>query len=302
MNKKEKPDVIIIGGSYSGLAAGMALGRSLRQVLILDSGKPCNRQTPHSHNFLTQDGKSPGEISVLARQQVEAYATVTYRNDLVTSAKRTPKGFVVETAGGEIYQTKKMILATGIKDILPPIEGFSECWGISVLHCPYCHGYEVRNQNTGVLGNGEKAYEFLRLISHWTNKLTLFTDGTSTLSVEQRTRLRQKNIPVIETPVERLDQINGQLEQVIFTDGSSMALQTLYAPRPFEHHSDLAVLLGCEITADGYIRTDASLRTSVPGVYACGDMVTQNRTVANAVASGTTAGMMLNKEMIIEEF
>ena len=302
MIKKEKLDVIIIGGSYSGLAAGMALGRSMRQVLILDSGNPCNRQTPHSHNYLTQDGKSPVEISTLARQQVEAYPTVRPHHALVTSATRSANEFVVGTARGEKYQAKKLILATGIKDILPPIEGFSECWGISILHCPYCHGYERRNQNTGVLGNGEKGYEFLSLISHWTNKLTLLTDGTSTLTADQRSKLLQNNITVVETRIEKLEQMDGQLQRVLFSDGSSIALQVLYAPRPFEHHSNLAVTLGCEITADGYIRTDATQRTNVPGIYACGDHVTHIRTVANAVATGTTAGMMLNKEMIFEEF
>ena len=178
-------DVIIVGGSYSGLAAGMALGRSLRRVLIIDSGKPCNRQTPHSHNFITQDGKTPKEIATLAKQQVEKYETVTFFNGLATNGVKTKEGFEIQTASGETFFAKKIIFATGIKDIMADIEGYADCWGISVLHCPYCHGYEVRNEITGILGNGEYGFEFSGLISNWTKKLTLFTNGKSTLTTEQ---------------------------------------------------------------------------------------------------------------------
>ncbi|MGE4512522.1 MAG: NAD(P)/FAD-dependent oxidoreductase, partial [Chryseobacterium sp.] len=139
-------DVIIIGGSYAGLSAGMALGRSLRNVLIIDSEKPCNRQTPHSHNFITQDGKRPKEISDLAKEQVAKYETVSFFNGTVIKTSKNDNGFEVETSYGEKFTAKKIILATGLKDIMPDIEGFSECWGISVIHCPYCHGYEVKDR------------------------------------------------------------------------------------------------------------------------------------------------------------
>ena len=142
-------DVIIIGGSYSGLAAGMALGRALRQVLIIDSGKPCNEQTPHSHNFITQDGKTPKEIATLAKQQVEKYETVKFLSGLATTGTKTEVGFNIQTSAGETFSSKKIIFATGVKDIMQSIDGYAECWGISVLHCPYCHGYEVRNERNG---------------------------------------------------------------------------------------------------------------------------------------------------------
>ena len=159
MSDKKHFDVIIIGGSYSGLAAAMALGRALRKVLIIDSGKPCNRQTPYSHNFLTQDGKTPKEIATLAKQQVTMYDSVEFFNSLATKVSKTENGFEVQTSSGDIFKSKKLIFATGIKDEMPSIKGFSECWGISVLHCPYCHGYEVRNETTGIFGNGEYGFE-----------------------------------------------------------------------------------------------------------------------------------------------
>ena len=122
-------DAIIVGGSYAGLAAAMALGRALRKVLVIDGGNPCNKQTPHSHNFLTNDGKTPKEIAGLAKQQVRMYGTVSFLNDLATAGIRTKSGFEIQTQTGEVFTSKKLLFATGIKDIMPPIPGFAESWG-----------------------------------------------------------------------------------------------------------------------------------------------------------------------------
>ena len=154
----ERFDVIIVGGSYSGLSAAMALGRALRKVLIIDGGKPANRFTPHSHNFITHDGRSPGEIAALARQQVNKYPTVKQVNGFVTSAERAANEFMVVLDSGASYSATKLVFATGIIDVLPNIPGLADCWGKSVLHCPYCHGYEVRNVKTGIIGNGDYAF------------------------------------------------------------------------------------------------------------------------------------------------
>ena len=151
-------DVIIIGGSYSGLSAAMSLGRSLRNVLLIDGGQPCNAQTPYSHNFITQDGVPPAVIAGKARRQVLDYGTVEFISDFAVSGRKFPAGFSVTTRTGRTYEAKKLILATGIKDNLPDIKGFSECWGISVIHCPYCHGYEFRGKKTAILADGEKAF------------------------------------------------------------------------------------------------------------------------------------------------
>jgi thioredoxin reductase len=302
MNDKKYFDVIIIGGSYSGLAAGLALGRSLREVLIIDSGKPCNRQTPHSHNFITQDGNTPKAIAALARQQVEKYDSVKFFNGLATSGVKTDKGFKVLTASGETFSAKKLIFATGVKDIMPDIEGYAECWGISVLHCPYCHGYEVRNERTGIFGNGEYGFEFSVLISNWTKDLTLFTNGTSTLKAEQTAKLKSHHIKIEEAEIEKLEHMNGHLQKIIFKDGTNASLKALYARSPFEQHSKIPENLGCELTEEGYIKTDAFQKTSVPGIFASGDNTIRMRSVANAVAMGSTAGTMVNREIIFEEF
>lgn len=302
MTINQNYDVLILGGSYSGLAAGMALGRSLRKVLIIDSGKACNRQTPHSHNFLTQDGKTPREIATLAREQVARYETVTFFRGLAVSGTKTESGFEIRTDSGDVFQAKRLIFATGIRDILKDLEGFSECWGISVIHCPYCHGYEVRHEKTGILGNGDYGYEFSAFISNWTKDLTLFTNGPSTLTPEQTAKLKSHHIHIVETGVEKLEHTNGQLERIRFKDGTTTALKAIYSHIPFEQHCSIPQILGCELTEDGYIKVDPLQKTTVPGVFACGDNTTRMRTVANAVAMGALAGMMLNKELVFEEF
>lgn len=295
-------DVIIIGGSYAGLSAAMALGRSLRNVLIIDSGLPCNRQTPHSHNFITQDGETPGAIAQKAREQVLSYPTVQFLNGEAVNGKQTDKGFVIITAAGDSFTAKKLIFATGIKDIMPAIPGFSECWGISVIHCPYCHGYEVRGRKTGIMANGNKALHLASLVHNLTDKITLLTIGKTAFAEEEFTRLQAHNIQVIEKPVASIEQVNGQVQQVIFSDGSSIAFDAVYAAVPFVQHSDIPVALGCILTDQGYLKTDASQKTSVAGVFACGDNTGMMRSVASAVASGNMAGVMVNLELTKEAF
>ena len=302
MTHSQSFDVIIIGGSYSGLSAAMALGRSLKKALVIDGSNPCNRQTPHSHNFITHDGRKPAEIAALAKQQVEQYPTIEFFDGVATKGVKSANGFSITTERGETFQGQNLIFATGIKDIKPNIPGFSECWGISVIHCPYCHGYEVRNKTTGVLANGDAGFEYVSLISNWTKDLTMFTNGKSTLTATQVAALKDHHISVNEKEIQRIEHTNGQLSGVFFKDDTRSSLDALYARVPFEQHCSVPQQLGCEITEAGYIKTDTSQKTTIPGVYACGDNASGLRTVSNAVATGTLAGMMLNKEMVLERF
>ncbi|WP_347218022.1 NAD(P)/FAD-dependent oxidoreductase [Chryseobacterium sp.] len=294
-------DVIVIGGSYSGLSAGMALGRSLRNVLIIDEGKPCNRQTPHSHNFITHDGKTPKEITELAKKDVEKYESVQFCDGKVIRVGKHIDGFYAELSSGDTLYAKKMILASGVKDIMPEIPGFAECWGISVIHCPYCHGYEVRNEVTGILADGDMAYEFSKLVFNLTKELTLFTNGKTTLSSEQIEKLKQNKIHLNEDEIKSIEHENGYTQKVIFTNGKTISLKALYAKIPFEQNINI-LDLGCELTEHGFIKVDFMQRTSVSGVFACGDNTTMMRSVANAVAQGNFAGAMVNKELSEEAF
>jgi len=295
-------EVIIIGGSYSGLSAAMALGRSLRKVLVIDAGNPCNKQTPHSHNFLTQDGKTPAEISAIARKQVEQYKSIAFFSGYAVEGKKTKKGFEINTESGDSFTSKKLIFATGIKDIMPDIPGFTECWGISVIHCPYCHGYEVRNEKTGIISNGDFAMEYTKLINNWTKDLTLFTNGKSTLNKEQTDKITSKGIHIIESKIDRIEHINGNLTGLIMVDGTTVPLTALYSKVDFVQHSEIPSSLGCEFTDHGFIEADHFQKTAVPGVFSCGDNTSMFRAVSHAVASGTMAGAICNKELIDETF
>lgn len=295
-------DVIIIGGSYAGLSAAMSLGRSLRKVLIIDSGLPCNRQTPHSHNFITHDGETPAAIAANAKAQVLKYPTVAFLDGFAVTGKQHENGFIVSTAAGDEFQAKKLIFATGIADQMPDIEGFSACWGISVVHCPYCHGYEIRNQKTGILANGKHALHVASLVNNLTGDLTVLTNGKADFDAEELARLNSHGINVVETEVAAITHENGYLKNIVFKDGSEQDFQAVYAGIPFKQHSDIPVSLGCELTEHGHIQVDNFQQTTVEGVYACGDNTTMMRAVANAVASGNLTGAMVNKALIDEQF
>lgn len=301
MTIKHEYDVLIIGGSNAGLSAAMLLGRSLRRVLVIDAGKPCNQQTPHSHGFLTRDGETPTAISAIAREQISQYPTVQFLADTVSSAAQMPNGFTVITAGGMTFSARKLLLATGVADIMPDLPGFAECWGISVLHCPYCHGYEVHSQPLGVLANGETGYEMATLIQHWSRQLTLYTNGPSTLTDAQRHTLEQLAIPVVETPVAAIEHEGGQLTALLFTDETRVHPTAVFSRVPFRHHTDIAIQLGCAMTENGLLQVTDFGETNVPGLFAAGDITTPFRQVAIAVANGSKAAAWINRELITED-
>lgn len=301
MDKNNFFDVIIIGGSYAGLAAALSLGRALRKVLVIDSGKPCNAQTPHSHNFLTHDGRAPHEIAEIAREQVANYPTVQFHHDIAVGGKKTSEGFQITTETGKQFSSKKLVFATGLKDKMPSIQGFAECWGISVLHCPYCHGYEVKQQKTGIIANGEMAAHYAELISNWTDDLVLFTNGKSELSADQSQLIQNNNIQIIENEIEELKHKDGRLQQVLLQNHSPLAIEAIYSGPAFEQHCDVPSQLECQLTEEGLIQVDSFQKTTVAGVYACGDN-SNFRSVSLAVSSGSIAGVMASKDLIGEEF
>lgn len=295
-------EVIIIGGSYSGLSAAMALGRALRNVLIIDSGLPCNQQTPHSHNFITQDGEKPNVIAEKAKKQVLKYDTVTFLNDLAVGAKKTENGFVITTQNNKTFVAKKLIFATGVKDIMPNLEGFAQCWGITVIHCPYCHGYEVKAEKTGILANGDFAFHYAQLIRNWTKELAIFTNGKSLLTKEQTDKLKKYTIPIIQKEISHLKHDKGNVQQIVFKDKSTFDLKAIYSRPLFEQHCKIPEILGCELTEQGHIKVDMFQKTTITNVFACGDNTSLMRSVANAVATGNLVGAVINNLMTQEEF
>lgn len=302
MIKNNSYDVIIIGGSYAGLSAAMALGRSLKRTLVIDSGRPCNRQTPHSHNFLTRDGQTPDQISAIAHEQVKKYETVSFYNGTASAGEESAAGFEIKTQSGEFFYGKKLIFATGIKDEMPEIPGFPECWGISVIHCPYCHGYEFRHQKTAIFANGEKAFHVASLVNNLTDELVILTNGQADFTPDQINKIEKHHITVDETEVVEVVHQNGYMNGVILKDGTKVELEAMYASVPFTQHSEIPALMGCELTEMRYIAVDNFQKTTISDIYACGDNCSPVRSISNAVSSGNFAGAMANMELTNERF
>lgn len=302
MTDKNKIDVIIIGGSYAGLSAAMALGRSLKNVLIIDSGKPCNHYTPHSHNFITHDGAVPGEISAIAKEQVLKYPTVKWLEGEAIYGKKLEIGFEIGTESGEKFTGKKLIFATGVKDVFPSINGFEECWGKSIIHCPYCHGYEFKGTKTAILANGERAFHIATLVNNLTDNLTIITQGEPDFSNEQFEKIKKHQIQIIQKVIKTVVHKNGKLSSVIFEDGKQEKFDTIYAAIPFEQHCAIPISLGCETTEMGHLKVDMFQKTTIPGIFSCGDNSTPMRSVAYAIATGNISGAMVNHELTTELF
>ncbi|WP_160717917.1 NAD(P)/FAD-dependent oxidoreductase [Chitinophaga solisilvae] len=294
-------DVIIIGGSYGGLSAAMALGRSLRRVLIIDGGKPCNRSTPHSHNFLTRDGEAPGAIADKGRAQVLHYKTVQLVEDIAVKGSRSGALFAITTLSGKTFTGKKLLFATGLKDIMPPVAGFSDCWGVSILHCPYCHGYEVKGKKTGILANGEAAVHYAQLVTNLTTDLTIYTNEAATFTPEQQQLLARNNVRIVAGKIKALVHQQGHLEKIVLEDGASYPLHALYNRPAYEQHCHIPAELGCEFTDLGLIKVSSTQQTTIPGVYACGDNSSM-RSVATAVYTGSMAGSGINMDLCAATF
>jgi len=298
----EEYQVVIVGGSYAGLSCALSLGRSLRSVLVIDSGTPCNRQTPHSHNFITQDGEKPEVIADKALKQIQQYKTVHFINDWVTDAQKIEKGFLLRTKSGRNLIAQKLVWATGLKDVMPNIPGFAECWGISVIHCPYCHGYEVRNQPTGILADGDHAYHYASLIRNWSKELVVLTNGKTSLSAEQIQAIKKSGIGIVEKKIVEIVHDNGHVQEVVFDDRSTIALRVIYSRPAFEQQSNIPERLGCKTNEQGLLQVDPYQKTSEPNIYACGDNSNVLRSVALAVSSGSITGAMVNHALAEEEF
>lgn len=291
-------DVIILGGSYAGLSAALALGRARRPVLVIDANQPRNRFTPHAHNLLLHDGDAPADLAARARQQVAAYPTVQLLTAEATAATRLPTGeFEVLTNQGS-FRAGRLLLATGMRDQLPPVPGFAECWGKSVIHCPFCHGYEVADLPTGIWNNGDEVAHQVRMLRNWTHELTVFTNGPATFADDVRQLLHAHAIPLEETPVAALLHTNGQLTALRLADGRALPLPVLYARLPTRQASTLPQQLGCEFTSQGFIKVTETYQTTVPGVWAAGDCCSPMPQLALAIAAGNLVGGTLSRELI----
>jgi thioredoxin reductase len=294
-------DTIIIGGSYAGLAAAMSLGRAMRKVLIIDGGKPCNRYASESHNFIGHDGESPSQIRDKAREQVLKYPTVKFIQGFVSTVTKTEQGYAVETQDTK-YAAKTLLLATGVVDQLPSTPGFEECWGKTIIACPYCHGYEVRDRPTAVIAKTDIDFDYVAMVINWSKQLTVLTEGQASMSEEKLNAIKKNGLTVIDKKIKEYVHKEGHLSSIVFEDDSSIDVQVLYTHPHTQFANDIPKQLDLKLNPMGLIQIDFFNKTSALGVYAAGDCTTFLRTVSNSVGDGNKAGAMLNRELCIQNF
>lgn len=293
-------DAIIIGGSFAGLSAAMYVARARRSVCIVDAGAPRNRFAAHSHGFFAQDGSEPGAMLATARAQVAAYPTTSFVEGEAVGAAREPEGFSVTLASGEVLEARRLVLAFGISDELPAIPGIAERWGRSVLHCPYCHGYEFSGQRLGVLSLSPMSLHQAMLIAEW-GRTTLYLNGDPGPDDAALAGLRERGVLIEPAPVSALHGDGARLSAIELADGRRSAVDALYLGPRTRLNSEIARQLGCEMDEGPWgpvIRVDAQQTTTVPGVYAAGDITRSSHNVTFASADGVAAGLALHRSLV----
>jgi thioredoxin reductase len=277
------------------------LGRCRRSVLVCDAGEPRNARSAAMHGYLTRDGIEPGEFLRLAREEVRRYPTIEFHRGQVIDARRTSGGFTVVCAGGLQLSANKLLLATGVVDELPDVEGIRELYGRSVHHCPYCDGWEWRDQPVAVYGRGELAVALALGLTGWTEDLVFCTDGPGGLSEKEEEELASAGIDIRDEPVVRLEGEDGLLERVVFAEGEPLPRRALFFSSGQHQGTDLAVRLGAQLTSRGAIDTGKCEATNVPGLFVAGDSSKEAQFVSVAAAEGTEAGMAINKALLKDE-
>jgi thioredoxin reductase len=290
-------DVVIVGGGAAGLSAALVLGRARRRVAVIDAGAPRNAPAAHMQGFLSRDGMSPAALLAAGRAEVRGYG-VELIEDRVD---RIDPGFVIQTASGQTLDTRRILIATGVRDELPDIPGVRERWGRDLLHCPYCHGWEVRDRPIGVLGTRADAVEHALLVRQWSDDIALFSH-TLTLSADASTKLDGRGVQVISGRVERLVIDKDRLTGVQLEDGREVARAAVFIrPVNVPHADGLVTGLGCEVDGGGFPIVDGTGRTTAPGVWAAGNASDPRLQVIASAGSGSVAAIAINADLVRED-
>lgn len=296
-------DVLIIGGGPAGLSAALALGRARRRVLVVDGAPRRNAAATHVHNFLTRDGTPPAELRAIARAQLAAYPTVEVRDVAVTAIAGAVGGFRATLADGGTVDARRVLLATGMVDQPLPLPGFRELWGHAIVQCPYCHGYEARDRRWGYLvlpATAAHLVPFALQTRAWTADVAVFTAGAIDVPAAAAAALAGAGIALYTTPITRLVARGDALAGVELADGTTVARDILFAHPP-QRQVELVRALGVALDDDGYVKVEP-LRpeTSVPGVYAAGDLTTRGQAAILAAAAGMQAAAALNVSLALD--
>lgn len=300
-------DAVIAGAGPGGLSAALCLARAGRQVLVLDGGSWRNVSSDTLHTFLSRDGVTPAELRASALAQLSRYPSAKVQPASADSVDGESGSFRVVLSDGQVTRARRLLLATGVEDILPGIPGLTERWGQSVVHCPYCHGWERIGLTLGVLALNERAVHEAVHVARFSDDVTLYTNGDFSMTTDQRDLLEARGVTVRNEPLARLEGPGTSLELLVFTDGSTAACQALFCRAPTRQRSDLAARLGCQLLDDGKVEVNEFGQTTRPGVYAVGDMA---RTAANpltpqqvviAAAEGFVAAEVIDQELLYND-
>lgn len=294
-------EALIIGGGPAGLAAAMAFGRLGRKVLLCDDHQPRNQASMHLNNFPGHDGITPEAWRSQVRAELTKYPTVQLHTDRVAQVVRAGESFEAQLLSGAALKTQKVLLAYGVKDQFPVIENLPALWGQTVVHCPYCHGFEFRAQPLAVLGDGDMLLHMLALLLGLSPDVIAFSNGPSKLTPEQQQKIKAQNIQLIETPVRKLEHTGSQLEALLLANGERIPRHALYLlPQlPFGRSAAIGESLGCQLNDFGWFDVDAFGQTNIPGVYAAGDIAGMHgQSVLNSAASGSMAASRMIAEIL----
>ncbi|MFC5452833.1 NAD(P)/FAD-dependent oxidoreductase [Paenibacillus aestuarii] len=296
-------DCAIIGGGPAGLNAALVLGRARRSVVLLDNGVPRNGVTHASHGFITRDGIEPGEFRRIAIEEVLKYPGVEHRQTKVTDVRKDDQGFIVSTSSGVQVQASKLILAAGLREELPEIEGIREFYGISLFQCPFCDGWELRDQKLVIVSDEPTVFHKAKLLINWSRDLIVCTNGRDILTSEQREQLVSRSIRIVDVPIASFTGQNGMLERVNFADGTQIECSGGFVDAVLLPNAKFEAALGYETAMNGGIVTDEMGRTTAAGVYAAGDSAyVMPSQLIYAAASGSKAAMAVMADLTEENW
>lgn len=289
-------DVIIVGGGPAGLSAALVLGRCRRNVIVFDTGTPRNARSHGIHGFLTRDGVLPHEFLSMGRAELDNYE-IELREEEVMGAEKKKDGFDIFLRSGKKLSSRKLLIATGVKDILPPLRNIDEFFGTSVFHCPYCDGWEMREKPMAAYGKGNYGVGLALTLQTWSNHISLFTDGLWSLKTRDRAKLEKVGIKIYSSKIVSLEGSNGRLESIILADGMEVKANSMFFSTSFEQQSCLINDLDCVVSRKGVVKTDKHQQTNIKGLYVAGDASVDMHMVAVAAAEGVKAAIAINKQL-----
>ena len=299
-------DCVVVGGGAAGLSAALVLGRARRRVLVIDVGEPSNRAAPAIGGMLGHDQRSPAEFYEAGRREVEAYPGVEYRKGRVVAGKPVDDRFELELDDDESVTANRVLLATGMQYRPPELPGIDKLWGVTVFQCPFCHGWEMRDKRLAALCAGDNALDAALMLRGWSDDVTLLTDGPPNLDDDDRRKLQAAKVAVEERRIVELLGDESQLSAIVFADGTHLERDGLLVDAPLHQRSRLAEELGVALT-DGplgpdSVKVDSLHRTSVPGIFAVGDVCTEQPYIASAIADGSQAAKIIVQSLLADEF